>query len=110
MNTTADNDGGAKGLSGTSENPPRGLSLENLHGSAPVPDRQSGFWRQMAAFFGPAVLISVAYVDPGNWGTDLQGGAQFKYGLLWVVALASLMAVFMQIIAARLGVATGRDQ
>ena len=48
-------------------------------------------------------------MDPGNWGTDLQGGAQFKYGLLWVVALASLMAIFMQVIAARLGVVTGKD-
>ena len=63
----------------------------------------------MAAFFGPAILVSVAYMDPGNWGTDLQGGAQFKYGLLWVVALASLMAIFLQIIAARVGVVTGRD-
>lgn len=85
------------------------LSLENVHGSVPVPDRRAGFWRQMAAFFGPAVLVSVAYMDPGNWGTDLQGGAQFKYGLLWVVALASLMALFLQVIAARVGVATGRD-
>ena len=48
-------------------------------------------------------------MDPGNWGTDLQGGAQFKYGLLWVVALASLMAIFLQVIAARLGVVTGKD-
>ena len=62
----------------------------------------------MVAFFGPAILVSVAYMDPGNWGTDLQGGAQFKYGLLWVVGLASLMAIFLQIIAARLGVATGQ--
>jgi len=61
------------------------------------------------AFSGPAVLISVGYMDPGNWGTDLAGGAQFKYGLLWVVALASLMAVILQVISARLGVATGRD-
>lgn len=94
--TTAANGGGS-------------LSLENVHGSVPVPDRRSGFWRQMAAFFGPAILVSVAYMDPGNWGTDLQAGAQFKYGLLWVVALASLMAIFLQIIAARVGVATGRD-
>ncbi|HUA67409.1 MAG TPA: Nramp family divalent metal transporter [Candidatus Saccharimonadales bacterium] len=85
------------------------LSLENVHGSVPVPPDRAGFWRQMAAFFGPAVLVSVAYMDPGNWGTDLQGGAQFKYGLLWVVALASLMAIFLQVIAARVGVATGRD-
>ncbi|MGH9626067.1 MAG: Nramp family divalent metal transporter, partial [Bryobacteraceae bacterium] len=73
------------------------LSLEGLHGSVAVPSSRAGFWRQMAAFFGPGVLISVAYMDPGNWGTDLAGGAQFKYGLLWVVALASLMAIFLQV-------------
>lgn len=85
------------------------LSLEGLHGSVAVPEARAGFWRQLAAFFGPAILVSVAYTDPGNWGTDLAGGAQFKYGLLWVVALASLMAIFLQTIAARVGVATGRD-
>ena len=85
------------------------LSLEGLHGSVPVPAPRRGFWRQMVAYYGPAVLVSVAYMDPGNWGTDLQGGAQFKYRLLWVVGLASLMAIFLQTIAARLGVATGRD-
>ena len=58
---------------------------------------------------GPAILISVGYMDPGNWATDLQAGAQFKYGLLWVVALASGMAMVMQVIAARLGVVTGKD-
>jgi manganese transport protein len=88
---------------------PGSLSLENVHGSVRVPGGRAGFWRQMAAFFGPAVLVSVAYMDPGNWATDLQGGAQFKYGLLWVVGVASLMAIFLQVIAARLGVATGRD-
>jgi manganese transport protein len=85
------------------------LSLEGIHGSVSVPLASEGFWRQMIAFFGPAILVSVAYMDPGNWGTDLQGGAQFRYGLLWVVALASLMAIFLQVIAARLGVVTGRD-
>ncbi len=84
-------------------------SLEGLHGSVAVPDAAAGFWQQWRAFVGPAILISVGYMDPGNWGTDLQGGAQFKYGLLWVVALASLMAIFMQVISARLGVVTGRD-
>jgi manganese transport protein len=74
-----------------------------------VPHHQAGFWQQWRAFVGPAILVSVGYMDPGNWGTDLQGGAQFKYGLLWVVALASLMAIFMQVISARLGVVTGRD-
>jgi manganese transport protein len=84
-------------------------SLEEMHGSVPVPHHASGFWRQWGAFVGPALLVSVGYMDPGNWGTDLAGGAQFKYGLLWVVAAASLMAVFMQVISARLGVVTGRD-
>jgi manganese transport protein len=85
------------------------LSLEGAHSSVAVPHHEAGFWEQWRAFVGPAILISVGYMDPGNWGTDLQGGAQFKYGLLWVVGLASLMAIFMQIIAARLGVVTGKD-
>jgi manganese transport protein len=89
--------------------PPGHLSLEGMHGSVAVPSYQAGFWRQWRAFVGPAILISVGYMDPGNWGTDLAGGAQFKYGLLWVVALASLMAIFMQVISSRLGVVTGRD-
>ncbi len=88
---------------------PAHLSLEGVHGSIEVPHHQAGFWEQWRAFVGPAILVSVGYMDPGNWGTDLQGGAQFKYGLLWVVGLASLMAVFMQVIAARLGVVTGKD-
>jgi manganese transport protein len=85
------------------------LSLEGLHGSVEVPTLEAGVWKQWKAFVGPALLISVGYMDPGNWGTDLQGGAQFKYDLLWVVCIASLMAIFMQIIAARLGVVTGKD-
>jgi manganese transport protein len=84
-------------------------SLEEVHGTVAVPHHQAGFWEQWRAFVGPAILVSVGYMDPGNWGTDLQGGAQFRYGLLWVVGLASLMAIFMQIIAAKLGVVTGRD-
>src|SRR6201987_6134210 len=85
------------------------LSLEGVHGSVDVPPVKASFLRQWRAFVGPAVLVSVGYIDPGNWGTDLAGGAQFKYGLLWVVTLASLMAIFLQLIAARLGVATGKD-
>jgi manganese transport protein len=85
------------------------LSLENVHGSIEVPHHEASFWQQWRAFVGPAILVSVGYMDPGNWGTDLQGGAQFKYGLLWVVGLASLMAIFMQVISARLGVVTGKD-
>jgi manganese transport protein len=85
------------------------VSLEGLHGSVAVPHQQASFWKQWRAFTGPAILISVGYMDPGNWGTDLQGGAQYKYGLLWVIGVASLMAIFMQVIAARLGVVTGKD-
>jgi manganese transport protein len=80
-----------------------------MHSTVAVPHPDEGFWRHWRAFVGPALLVSVGYMDPGNWGTDLQGGAQFKYALLWVVALASAMAIVMQVIAARLGVVTGKD-
>src|SRR3954469_18368511 len=91
--------------------PPSGgsRSLEGMHSTVAVPHPKAGFWQQWRAFVGPAILVSVGYMDPGNWGTDLQAGAQFKYALLWVVGLASLMAVFMQVISARLGVVTGKD-
>src|SRR6266536_653829 len=85
------------------------VSLEGVHSTVEVPHHQAGFWEKWRAFVGPAILVSVGYMDPGNWGTDLQGGARFKYGLLWVVGLASLMAIFMQVISARLGVVTGKD-
>src|SRR5579862_7426110 len=84
-------------------------SLEGLHGTVALPAATAGFWPQWRAFVGPAFLISVGYMDPGNWGTDLSAGARFRYDLLWVVALASLMAIFMQVIAARLGIVTGKD-
>ena len=84
-------------------------SLAEVHGSVSVPAANAGFLQQYRAFAGPALLISVGYMDPGNWGTDLQGGAQFKYGLMWVVLVASLMAIVLQVIAARLGVVTGKD-
>jgi manganese transport protein len=89
--------------------PDQGISLEGLHGSVGVPSATARPWRQYLAFAGPALLVSVGYMDPGNWATDLQAGAQFKYTLLWVVGLSSLMAIFLQVIAARLGIITGRD-
>src|ERR1700679_479903 len=79
-------------------------SLEGMHGTVAVPHHQASFWSQWRVYVGPALLISIGYMDPGNWGTDLSGGASFKYDLLWVVALASLMAIFLQVISARLGV------
>src|SRR5947209_764759 len=93
---------GADGTGGT-------RSLEGLNGTVPVPPAEAGFWRQWRAFAGPALLVSVGYMDPGNWGTDLQAGASFRYGLLWVVALSSFMAIILQVCSARLGVVTGKD-
>jgi len=84
-------------------------SLEGMHGTVPVPHHSQGFFRQWRAFVGPAILVSVGYMDPGNWGTDLQAGAQYKYNLLWVVLMASIMAIFMQVLSARLGVVAGKD-
>lgn len=87
----------------------KGASLENVHASVAVPGSSAGFWRNWRAFVGPAILVSVGYMDPGNWATDLAAGAKYKYGLLWVVGLSSFMAMFLQIAAARLGIASGRD-
>src|SRR5437764_5212875 len=84
-------------------------SLEGLHSTVPVPPPSAGFWVQWRAFVGPAFLVSVGYMDPGNWGTDLQAGAQFRYGLLWVVAVSSFMAIIMQVCSAKLGVVAGKD-
>jgi manganese transport protein len=84
-------------------------SLEGMHGSVTVPHSSAGFWRQYRAFAGPALLVSVGYMDPGNWATDLAGGAQYKYNLMWVVALSSFMAIFLQVCSARLGIVTGKD-
>src|SRR6202140_1024927 len=91
------------------DSPTGSMSLEGMHDSVAVPHHKASFWKQWRVFVGPAILVSVGYMDPGNWGTDLAAGAQFKYGLLWVVGIASLMAIFMQVISARLGVVTGKD-
>jgi manganese transport protein len=88
---------------------PRHTSLEGMHGSVNLPPNSAGLWAKLRVFLGPAILVSVGYMDPGNWGTDLQAGAQYKYALLWVVALASVMAIIMQVLSARLGVVTGKD-
>src|SRR3974390_3014606 len=94
---------------GATERTVGSVSLEGMHATVPVPHHHAGFWPQWRAFVGPAILVSVGYMDPGNWGTDLAAGAQFKYALLWVVALASVMAIFMQVVSSRLGVVTGKD-
>jgi manganese transport protein len=86
----------------------RDRSLPDLHGSVPMPVR-GGWLRRMFAFAGPAYLVSVGYMDPGNWATDLAGGSRFGFRLVWVLLMSNLMAVLLQTLAARLGVVTGRD-
>ena len=83
-------------------------SLPEAHGTIPVP-LNAGFWRKLFAFAGPGYLVAVGYMDPGNWATDLAGGAQFGYTLLSVVMLSNLMAILLQSLAARLGIATSLD-
>ena len=96
-------------LKAAPETPVQSVSLEGFHASVLVPAPTARPWRQYLAFAGPALLVSVGYMDPGNWATDLQAGAQYRYTLLWVVAVSSLMAIFLQVVAARLGIATGKD-
>jgi manganese transport protein len=82
-------------------------SLPEIHGSVSI--RQPSKWKRLFAFSGPAYLISVGYMDPGNWATDLEGGAKFGYKLLWVLVLSNLMAILLQTLSARLGIVTQRD-
>ncbi len=87
-------------------------SLPEAHRSIPVWTEDRGarpWWRRMLGFAGPGFLVSVGYMDPGNWGTDLAGGSQFGYGLLWVILASNLMAMFLQVLCARLGLVTGKD-
>jgi manganese transport protein len=84
-------------------------SLGDLHATVALPPNQAGFWRQYRAFVGPALLISVGYMDPGNWSTDLEAGAKYKFDLLWVVAAASAMAIILQVCSSRLGIVMGKD-
>jgi manganese transport protein len=84
------------------------LSLPEVHGSIAIP-HGAGFWRKFFAFAGPGYLVAVGYMDPGNWATDLAGGARFGYTLLSVIMISNLMAILLQALSARLGIASGRD-
>jgi manganese transport protein len=84
------------------------VSLPEVHGSIAVPTG-AGFWRKLFAFAGPGYLVAVGYMDPGNWATDLAGGARYGYTLLSVIMISNLMAILLQALAARLGIASGRD-
>src|SRR6266513_17908 len=99
----------------TSEGPAHGwrlpsnsVSLPEVHGSIAVPTG-AGFFQKLFAFAGPGFLVAVGYMDPGNWATDLAGGARFGYALLSVVMISNLMAILLQHLCIKLGVATGRD-
>ncbi|MDQ1062472.1 Nramp family divalent metal transporter [Stenotrophomonas sp. SORGH_AS_0282] len=83
-------------------------SLGEMHASVAVP-RGGHWWFRLLAFLGPGYMVSVGYMDPGNWATDIAGGAQFGYLLLSVILLSNLMAIVLQGLSARLGIATGRD-
>ncbi|OQP42262.1 iron/manganese transporter [Niastella koreensis] len=83
-------------------------SLSDVHESVDVSRKKIG-WKKALAFFGPAYLVSVGYMDPGNWATDLAGGSQFGYSLLWVLLMSNLMALLLQGLSARLGIVRGRD-
>ena len=83
-------------------------SLREVHGSIAVP-HGAGFWRKLFAFAGPGYLVAVGYMDPGNWATDLAGGARYGYTLLSVILISNLMAILLQALAVRLGIASGRD-
>lgn len=82
-------------------------SLPEVYGTVPV--QQMSGWRRLFAFAGPAYLVSVGYMDPGNWATDLEGGARFGYQLLWVLVMSNAMAILLQTLSARLGIVARRD-
>lgn len=84
-------------------------SLSEVHQSIDTTSTRRPPWRRMLSFFGPAYLVSVGYMDPGNWATDLAGGSQFGYKLIWVLLMSNLMALLLQSLSARLGIVRGRD-
>jgi manganese transport protein len=85
-----------------------GKSLGEVHGSVD-PGKHARNWKKVLSFFGPAYLVSVGYMDPGNWATDLAGGSKFGYQLIWVLLMSNLMALLLQSLAARLGIVRQRD-
>src|SRR3954470_16369664 len=83
-------------------------SLPEVHASLHVP-QNAAVWSKMLAFTGPGFLVAVGYMDPGNWATDLAAGAQFNYSLLCVIMISNFMAMLLQTLSLKLGIATGRD-
>jgi manganese transport protein len=96
-----------KNITAQSASHSQGKSLEDVHSS--VETQYPKLWKRIFAFAGPAYLVSVGYMDPGNWATDLEGGSRFGYSLIWVILMSNMMAVLLQTLAARLGIVTGKD-
>ena len=84
------------------------ISLSEVHGTVDTTGKHTG-WRKIFSFLGPAYLVSVGYMDPGNWATDLAGGSKYGYTLIWVLLMSNLMALLLQGLSARLGIVRGRD-
>jgi len=84
-------------------------SLSEVHQTVDTTSTRRPGWRKILSFFGPAYLVSVGYMDPGNWATDLAGGSQFGYKLIWVLLMSNLMALLLQSLSARLGIVRGKD-
>ncbi len=85
-----------------------GVSLSEVHRSVSIP-KGTAILKRVLAFSGPAYLVSVGYMDPGNWATDLEGGSKFGYTLIWVLLASNIAAIVLQTLSARLGIVTGRD-
>src|SRR6266581_665834 len=85
------------------------ISLSEVHESVDTNLSSAPLWKRIFSFFGPAYLVSVGYMDPGNWATDLAGGSKFGYALIWVLLMSNLMALLLQSLSARLGIVRGRD-
>src|SRR2546430_13224561 len=83
-------------------------SLEEVHASIDT-TRTSNWWRRLFLFVGPAFLVAVGYMDPGNWATDIAGGSKYGYSLIWVLLMSNLLAILLQTLSARLGLVAGKD-
>ena len=83
-------------------------SLSEVHETVDVPSKGSN-WRRWLAISGPALMVAVGYMDPGNWATDIAGGSRYNYTLIWVLLMSNIMAILLQTLAARLGIVSRRD-
>src|SRR5678810_997249 len=95
-------------MSNSKPGPNRIASLSEVHETVIVPSKGSK-WQRWFAISGPAIMVAVGYMDPGNWATDLAAGSRYNYALLWVLMLSNLLAILLQSLCIKLGVVTGRD-